>query len=525
MSNHFITLSYLRRTNRTNNTTEHTPQEGKNLGLYNHMPHSFHIHNPTNKMTLLVIAVLICLPFLMYLFRAQPKPGPALPPGPRPLPTIGNLHMLGHLPHRTLAKLAHKYGPILSLRLGHVPAIVVSCPKAAGLFLKRHDAIFAGRPMIQATEILSYGARGMDCAQYGKYWRRVRKMCTLHLLNPTKVASFEGLRRVEIEAAVRRLVEFAAAREVADVGEKMVVGKGKEDDKRYDLKGVIEEASPLAGAFNLADFVPYLAPLDLQGLSKTMKDLSKRIDEIFENIIDDHLKEEDFTRHKDILGNLVALMKNPNNEFISPFDREPSCLTYLSTSVVTITWALAALIKHPRVMKLLQEELDSVIGKERIVIESDLPKLPFLDMVVKETFRLYPVAPFLVPRESVEDVTVNGYKIPQKSRIMINFWAIGRDPNVWSENAEEFYPERFIGRDIDVQGQDFELIPFGAGRRGYPGMQLDLLTVKLVVAQFAHCFTWELPNGMQPEKLDMNEEFGLSMPRSNKLLAIPSYRL
>ena len=82
-----------------------------------------------------------------------------------------------------------------------------------------------------------------------------------------------------------------------------------------------------------------------------------------------------------------------------------------------------------------------------------------------------------------------------------------------------------MGRDIDVHGQDFELIPFGAGRRVCPGMQLGLLTVKLVLAQFAHCFTWELPNGMQPEKLEMNEEFGLSMPRSNKLLAIPSYRL
>ena len=168
-----------------------------------------------------------------------------------------------------------------------------------------------------------------------------------------------------------------------------------------------------------------------------MKDLSKRIDEIFENIIDDHLKEEDFRQHKDLLGTLLALMKNPNNEFISPFDLDNVKAIMLDilagaieTSMVAITWALAALIKHPRVMKHLQEELDSVIGKERMVIESDLPKLPFLEMVVKETFRLYPVAPLLVPRESVEDAIVNGYKIPKKSQIIINFWAIGRDPNV-----------------------------------------------------------------------------------------------
>lgn len=451
--------------------------------------------------------------------------------------------MLGHLPHRALAKLAQKYGPIMSLRLGHVPAVVISSPNAAEAFLKQHDAIFASRPVIQAGVYLSYATKGMAFTQYGEYWRRVRKMCTLHLLTPAKVASFEGLRKAEIEAAVRRLVESAVAREVVDVGErvgeliedivfKMVVGKGKEKNKRYDLKEVIEEGAALCGAFNLADFVPYLAPFDLQGLTKKMRDLNKRVDKIFENIIDDHLKEEDFGQHKDLLGTLLALMKNPNNEFFSSFDRDnvkaiaiDIFVGAIDTSMVTITWALAALIKHPRVMKLLQEELDSVIGKERMVMESDLPKLPFLDMVVKETFRLYPVAPLLIPHESMEDVVVNGHKILKNSRIIINFWAIGRDSSVWSENVEEFYPERFIGKDIDVRGRDFELIPFGAGRRGCPGMQWGLLIVKLVVAQFAHCFTWELPNGMQPEKLDMVEEFGLSMPRVNKLLAIPSYRL
>jgi len=263
-----------------------------------------------------------------------------------------------------------------------------------------------------------------------------------------------------------------------------------------------------------------------------MKDLSKRADEIFENILDDHLKEKDFRQHKDILGAALALMRNPNNEFLCSFDRDNIKAIMLDlfvggigTSLITVVWVLAALIKHPRVMKLVQEELDSVIGKERLLVESDLPKLTYLDMVVKEIFRLYPVAPLLLPHESMEDVVVGGYEIPKKSRVIINTWAIGHDSNVWSENVEEFYPERFIDRDIDLRGRHFELIPFGTGRRGCPGLQLGLLTVKFVVAQLAHCFTWELPDGMQPEKLDMNEKFGLSMPRANKLLAIPSYRL
>ena len=182
--------------------------------------------------------------------------------------------MLGQNPHRALAELAQKYGPIMSLRLGQVPTIVVSSAQAAELFLKQHDAVFANRPMLLVWDHMVYGAKDVAFTPHGDYWRRVRKMCVIHLLSATKVAGFERLRRAEIEAAVRRLAEAAVAREVVDVGErvgeliddivfKMLIGKGKED-KRYDFRGVIQEALALAGAFNLADFIPWLAPLDLQ---------------------------------------------------------------------------------------------------------------------------------------------------------------------------------------------------------------------------------------------------------------------
>lgn len=120
---------------------------------------------------------------------------------------------------------------------------------------------------------------------------------------------------------------------------------------------------------------------------------------------------------------------------------------------------------------------------------------------------------------------INGYQIPKKSTIIINAWAIARDPDVWSDNAEEFLPERFMGSNIDIQGRDFQLIPFGSGRRGCPGIQLGLIQVRLVLAQLVHCFEWELPNGMLPNELDMSEKFGLTMPRAKHLLALPTYRL
>lgn len=194
------------------------------------------------------------------------------------------------------------------------------------------------------------------------------------------------------------------------------------------------------------------------------------------------------------------------------------------TSAKVIDWALSELIKHPKVMTKLQKELENIVGLNRMVEETDLQNLEYLDMVVKETLRLHPVAPLLLPHESNEDCTVNGFHIPKKTRVIINVWAIGRDPEAWND-PDKFFPERFVGSSIDLYGHDFQLLPFGSGRRGCPGMQLGLTIVKLVLAQLVHCFDWELPDGMLPTELDMTEEFSLVTPRAKHLLAIPSYRL
>lgn len=194
------------------------------------------------------------------------------------------------------------------------------------------------------------------------------------------------------------------------------------------------------------------------------------------------------------------------------------------TSATAVEWTMSELMRHPRVMKKLQKELESVVGLDQTVNESHLDKLEYLYIVLKETLRLHPVAPLLIPHESMEDCEVDGYHIPKKSQIFVNAWAIMRDPDVWSD-PDAFYPERFNDIDIDMRGQDFRLIPFGSGRRGCPGMLLALQVVRLVVAQLVHCFDWELPNGMLPGDLDMSEHFGIVTNRAHHLMAIPSYRL
>ena len=168
-------------------------------------------------------------------------------------------------------------------------------------------------------------------------------------------------------------------------------------------------------------------------------------------------------KNRDILGVLLSLVHNPTNEFSSSFSRDTVKALMIITQV-TATWVFSVLLKHPRVIKLVRTELHEVVGRERMGVESDLLKLTDLDMVMKETFR-YLAAPILVPHESLEDVILDGYAMPKKSRILVNFWAISRGPNVWSENVEKFCRERFKDRDVDVRGEHFELIPFGARRR------------------------------------------------------------
>lgn len=286
-----------------------------------------------------------------------------------------------------------------------------------------------------------------------------------------------------------------------------------------------------------------------QGLTRKLKRNNKALEDAFDKIVTEHentfSKEPNLQEHHDFMHILLSLMHQPIKDIVQQDDQVTNHVIIdrdnikailldmvtgsIDTSIVTTEWALSELLRHPRVMKNLQNELQNVVGMKRMVQESDLTRLSYLDMVIKETLRLYPVAPLLVPRESMEDITINyngcEYHVRKRTRVMVNVWAIGRDPKVWSENAHEFYPERFVDSNIDVRGHDFQLLPFGSGRRGCPGMNLGLATVKFVVAQLVHCFCWELPNDMSPNDLDMNENFGLSIPRLKHLLAIPTYRL
>jgi len=251
------------------------------------------------------LAVFAVLLTYLWLWRRSNKNGNRLPPGPKGLPILGSFHLLGPNPYRDLHQLAQKYGPIMYLRLGSVPTIVVSSPQAAELFLKTHDLVFASRPPQEAAKYIAWGQRNLAFAPYGSYWRKTRKMCTLELLSHAKVNSFRPLREAELDLLVKHLREAANDGAVVDLSAKvtalsadtacrMVLGKKYTDQDlgQKGFKAVLQELMYLAATPNIGDYIPYIAKLDLQGLIKRMKVLRKIFDEFLDQIIDEHIQSE-----------------------------------------------------------------------------------------------------------------------------------------------------------------------------------------------------------------------------------------
>jgi len=202
----------------------------------------------------------------------------------------------------------------------------------------------------------------------------------------------------------------------------------------------------------------------------------------------------------------------------------------MDTSASTLEWVMSELVRHPHAMKRLQEEIDSTVGNHRKGNESDVACMKYLQCVVKETLRLYPAVPLALPHASIEPATLGQFYLPKNTTVLLNLWAIGRDPNVWGADALEFKPERFmeeLGRHDNimdlVSGQaDFRMLPFSAGRRGCPGAAMAVPTIEIALAQLLHSFDLRVKG--DPSMLDMIELSGSAMARRLPLYAFPTLR-
>ncbi|XP_061988629.1 flavonoid 3',5'-hydroxylase CYP75B138-like [Rosa rugosa] len=370
----------------------------------------------------------------------------------------------------------------------------------------------------------------------------LRKVCVLKMLSNTTLDSVHELRRNQVRRTVGLF--YSRVGSPVDVGEQMFLNVlnvitnmlwgGTVQDEASGLgaefRQVVSEGTELLAKPNVSDFYPGLARFDLQGVFKQMEGLGKRIDAIFERVIDQRLRMEKESAKeegsKDFLTFLLRLKEEGDSK--TPFTMTHLKALFMDmvvggtyTSSNTIEFAMSEVLNKPEVLQKVQQELEAVVGKNSVVEESHIHKLPYLYAVMKETLRLHPALPLLVPHCPSETCTVGGYTIPKGSRIFVNVWAIHRDPSSW-ENPLEFDPTRFLDGKWDYSGSDFKYFPFGSGRRICAGIALADRMVMHSLATLLHSFDWKLPQG---EKLDLSEKFGIVLKKKISLVAIPTPRL
>lgn len=479
--------------------------------------------------------------------------GRRLPPGPPGLPIVGALPLVGPAPHAGLAALARKYGPIMYLKMGTAGVVVASSPGAARTFLKALDARFANRPAVASAADITYGRQNMVFADYGPKWKLMRKLASVHLLGARALADWACVRRAEAGHLLRGVAEAARAGRPVVVPELLVcalanvVGQITVSKRVFDAQGdesnrykdMIVSLLTGAGLFNISDFVPALARLDLQGVQAKLRRVHRQFDGLITELLAEHAATAaDRARQgrRDFVDRLRAAMDagaddDESGETITEVNIKGLIFDMFTagtdTSSIIVEWAMAEMLKNPSVMSRAQEELDRVVGRGRRLEESDLAGLPYLQAVCKEAMRLHPSTPLSLPHFSFDACDdADGYRVPPNTRLLINVWAIGRDPAAW-EAPLEFRPERFLpggaAEKVDPLGNFFELIPFGAGRRICAGKLAGMVFVQLFLGTLLHAFDWRLPDG--EEKLDMSETFGLALPKAVPLRAVATPRL
>ncbi|XP_025803107.1 premnaspirodiene oxygenase-like [Panicum hallii] len=492
---------------------------------------------------LLVIPLLLAIPLLYLRRRSTRGHGSSalrLPPSPWALPVIGHIHHLagGALPHHAMRDLARRLGPLMLLRLGELPVLVASSADAARDIMRSNDLTFATRPITPTAKILlGEGSYGLVFAPYGDGWRQLRRICTMELFSARRVRSFRAVREEE----VRRLLQSVAASTspvnmsemvsayVADASVRSIIGSRFRD--RETFLRLLERRLKNVPAQSLPDLFPSLRLAML--LSPTPRRMRSQREEMMAfvgTIIQEHQENRATSvDEEDLLDVLLRIQRE--DELDPPLTTENIKAVIIDifggsseTSATTLQWIMAELMKNPRVMRKAQDEVRRVLAGQEIVTEDSLGDLHYLPLVIKEALRLHPPAPLLIPRECRSPCQVLGFDVPAGAMVLVNAWAIGRDPRHW-DAPEEFVPERFEDSGVDFKGMDFEFIPFGAGRRMCPGIGFGLANMELALACLLYHFDWELPDRIEPDELDMTERQGITTRRLSDLLLVPTVRV
>ncbi|KAI8546476.1 hypothetical protein RHMOL_Rhmol07G0120700 [Rhododendron molle] len=502
------------------------------------------------RAVLTISTVLLSMFFYLWTFlKSRNQISAPMPPGPCGLPIVGYLPFLGTNLHHQFAELANQYGPIYKLWFGKKMCVVLSSPSLAKEVVRDLDTVFANRDPPIAVLACTYGGIDIAWAPYGPYWRTMRKVFVREMLSNTSLEDTCSLRRDEVKKTIRDLhSKIGTAVEISEITfltefnvvMSMLWG-GTVDSQRADSVGtefraVTSKIIELAAKPNVSDFFPILARFDVQGVEREMKRLLQWVDLIFDPLLESGMSRREGGQEngmkskgkKDFIQILLELKEREDAAIPITLQQIKAMLMDIvvggtDTAATTVEWVMAELLHKPEVMKKVQEELSDIVGLNNVVEESHMPKLHYLDAVLKETFRLHPALPLLVPKRPNQSSIVGGYTIPKDTRVFLNIWAIHRDPEAW-DDPSEFKPERFLSdaREWDYNGNNFQFLPFGSGRRICAGLPLAEKMVMYVLASILHSFNWKVPEG---EEIDLSEKFGIVMKKSKPLIAIPTQRL
>ncbi|GMH08844.1 hypothetical protein Nepgr_010684 [Nepenthes gracilis] len=485
------------------------------------------IHIDELTLFLFILGIFVILVALLTTVSAARKRHPPLPPGPGGLPLVGHLPFLDRSIHTYFTGLARTYGPILSLRLGQKVCVVVSSPSFAKEVLKDNNHTFANHDVPAAAKAGVYGGISMLWSPYGPEWRMLRKIAIHQLIGAAALDStYYGVRRRE----VRRMMGHIYGRmgSPINMGEHLlltmvnvmtsmlwsstVAGEAEWDGVGAEFRRWMTEYTALLGTPNVSDLFPCLGRFDLQGVERRMRECSRRFDKMFDDIIDQRLKLKDERKEdtKDFLQALLEMIDDRAAKTALTMSHVKALLLDMivggtDTAATAMEYAMAEMINRPEIMENLRRETESVVGKDNVIEESHLHKLPYLLAAVKESLRLHPPAPLLVPHRPSKLCTVGGYTIPEGSRMFVNVWSIHRDPSIWEEPLQ-FMPERFVDSKYDFGGNDFTYLPFGSGRRICPGTAMAERLMMLILASLLHSFDWKTAEG---QNLDFEEEPGI----------------
>ncbi|KAJ0662840.1 putative N-methylcoclaurine 3'-monooxygenase [Helianthus annuus] len=480
--------------------------------------------------------VLSTIPFLFFLVK-QIKSLPSkcsknLPPGPPKLPIIGNLHQVDNKPHVSTANIAREYGPLISLRLGNQLVVIASTPEAAMGILKTQDRFLSARVVPTAFQQPSLIPHSLIWSECNETWKNLRTLCRTEMFS-TKALEAQSMLR---EEKIGHMLEFLHSKQgeainVEDVVfttlfntlSSIIFAKDLIDLKddyggSNELKATLHKIIEFGGrVIDFGSFFPILERFDLHGIRKGTLKLFSKVFSYWEYIIDERRSQVNSSTWSSEQAHTFVdrLLENgfSNNQIHQLVTELFVAGTNTTTSIVV--WVMSELVRHQEVMLKIDNEMKREIKSDKIN-SSHLSKLPYLQACIKEAMRLHPPVPLLLPHMATDTCEVMSYTIPKNTKVFVNLWAMGRDPNVW-DDPFSFDPERFMVTKLDFKGQDFELLPFGSGRRMCPGLPSGIKSIEFILASLIHEFTWVLPDGVDPSKLNMDSKFGIAMKRETPL--------